>query len=103
MDQTTFEILVALLPGPLDAGGIRDSMAAAQPQLPPLASFYRHLKRAMEANLLELSGESSSGNRGRPSQTFRITPVGRRNVRAEAQRLQRLADLALGGTGKRRG
>ena len=97
MDTTTFAILVSVMQGAESAGEILDVMlqVSKQRRKAPLASFYRTLKRAMEAGWLHAGEVAPAGGRGRPSQVYRITRKGENAVRAEAGRLQHMATLAL--------
>jgi DNA-binding PadR family transcriptional regulator len=97
MDTITFAILVSVMQGAESAGEILDGMlrVSRQRRKPPLASLYRALKRALEAGWLELDQAAPAGNRGRPSQVYRITRQGEKAVRSEAGRLQHMASLAL--------
>jgi len=66
---------------------------------PPLASFYRALKNALDEGHLDILDPADEGRRGRPPQRYRITRSGRIALAAEARRLGRLAKLALGAAG----
>lgn len=97
MDTTTFAILVSIMQGAESADEIRDAMlrVSKQRHKPPLASFYRRLKRALDAGWLNIDGAGHAGKRGRPSQMYRITRKGESAILAEADRLQHMATLAL--------
>jgi DNA-binding PadR family transcriptional regulator len=97
MDTTTFAILVSVMQGAESAGDILGAMPRVSKQRgkPPLASFYRTLKRAMDAGWLQADQASPAGGRGRPGQVYRITRKGENAVRSEAGRLQHMASLAL--------
>ncbi len=97
MDTTTFAILVSVMQGAESAGEILGAMlrVSKQRRKPALASFYRTLKRALEAGWLQTGEVASAEGRGRPSQVFRITRKVENAVRAEAGRLQHMATLAL--------
>jgi DNA-binding PadR family transcriptional regulator len=95
-----FHILLGLKDESQDAEGIVSRMRAlGQESEPPLASFYRALKRALDEGYLEILTPEDAGRRGRPRQRYRITRSGRAALTAEARRLGRLAKLALGAAG----
>lgn len=97
MDTTTFAILVSVMQGAESASEILDSMQRVNKQRskPPLASFYRTLKRALDAGWLKVAESAPAGSRGRPSQVYGMTKKGEKAVRAEAGRLQHMASQAL--------
>ena len=97
MDTMTFSILVSVMQGAESAGEILNGVlrVSNQRRKPPLASLYRSLKRALEAGWLGVDQAAPAGNRGRPSQVYRITRKGEKAVRLEAGRLQHMASLAL--------
>jgi DNA-binding PadR family transcriptional regulator len=95
-----FHILLGLRNDPQDAEGIVSRMRAlGQETEPPLASFYRALKRALDDGYLDILDPEDAGRRGRPRQRYRITRSGRTALAAEARRLGKLAKLALGAAG----
>jgi len=95
-----FHILLGLKDEPQDAEGIVSRMRAlGQETEPPLASFYRALKRALDDGYLEILEPEDVGRRGRPRQRYRITRPGRTALATEARRLGKLAKLALGAAG----
>jgi DNA-binding PadR family transcriptional regulator len=95
-----FHILLGLKDEPQDAEGIVSRMRAlGRESEPPLASFYRALKRALDEGYLEILAPEDAGRRGRPRQRYRITRSGRAALAAEARRLGRLSKLALGAAG----
>ena len=64
-----FHILLGLKDEPQDAEGIVSRMRAlGQETEPPLASFYRALKRALDDGYLEILDPEDAGRRGRPRQ-----------------------------------
>ena len=100
MSPILFHVLLGLKDEPQDAEGIVSLMRALGHETePPLASFYRALKRALDDGYLEILYSEEAGRRGRPRQRYRITRSGRTALAAEARRLGRLAKLALGGAG----
>ncbi len=95
-----FHILLGLKDEPQDAEGIVSRMRAlGRASEPPLASFYRALKRALDEGYLEILDPEDAGRRGRPRQRYRITRSGRTALASEARRLGRLSKLALGAAG----
>jgi len=100
VSPTLFHILLGLKDGPQGAEGIASGMRALGREAePPLASFYRSLKRALDDGYLEILEPEEAGRRGRPRQRYRITRSGRTALAAEARRLGKLAKLALGAAG----
>jgi DNA-binding PadR family transcriptional regulator len=100
VSPTLFHVLLGLRDDPQDAEGIVSRMRAlGQETEPPLASFYRALKRALDDGYLEILEPEDAGRRGRPRQRYRITRSGRAALAAEARRLGKLAKLALGAAG----
>lgn len=96
MSPLLFNILLSLKDEPQDAEGIVSRMGElGRDQEPPLASFYRALKKALDEGHLEILHPAEEGRRGRPRQRYRITRAGRSTLAAEARRLERLAKLAL--------
>ena len=93
-----FSLLVTLKAGAATASDILEAMRQSPPpggRTPAVASFYRTLKRALEAGYVEDIGASpASGQAGRPGQTFQITEAGKRAMRAEAARLGALVAAA---------
>jgi DNA-binding PadR family transcriptional regulator len=101
MNALGFGILLSLKDDPGDAEGILLRIhAMGEDEEPPIASFYRALKKAVDAGhieILDAAGETEEGRRGRPPQRYRLTRSGRTALAAEARRLGRLAGLALSG------
>jgi DNA-binding PadR family transcriptional regulator len=98
-----FQLLLSLKDEPRDAEGIVSRMRElGQDAEPPLASFYRALKKALDEGHLEILDPADEGRRGRPRQRYRITRSGKNSLSAEARRLGRLAKLALGAAGGER-
>lgn len=87
-------VLLVLADGPRHGYGImkeveRQSQGSVQLEV---GSLYRLIARLSETGLIEgVPGESSDGER---RHDYRMTPLGRRVARAEAQRLQAVLDLA---------
>ena len=101
--EVVFQILLSLKEEAQDAEGIlahihRVSGASAEPAI---ASFYRALKKGSDAGYLLIEEPDASERLGRPRQRYRITRAGRSALRAEARRLERLAELALSDSASR--
>ncbi|HSF16267.1 MAG TPA: hypothetical protein VLK65_12015 [Vicinamibacteria bacterium] len=98
MTPLTFHILLSLKDESRDAEGIvgrmRELTGANEP---PLASFYRSLKKALDDGTIVLAEPTEESRRGRPPQRYRITRAGRAALSAEARRIERLAQIALSG------
>jgi len=90
-----FEILLTLRDEAGDADAILSRMGSLGTKTPPIASFYRSLKRASDDSLLDVLDPMGEGAPGRPRQRYAITRAGRHALRAEAVRLRRLSELAL--------
>jgi DNA-binding PadR family transcriptional regulator len=63
---------------------------------PAIASFYRDLKRALDAGWIELVEPGDSEGRGRPARLYRLSRAGRATLRAESRRLYQFASATLG-------
>lgn len=95
MNALSFHILLGLKDAPADAETVVLRMRRlGDDEEPPVASFYRALKKALDAGHVETVA-TMEGKRGRPAQTYRITRSGRAALEAEARRLGRLSRLAL--------
>jgi DNA-binding PadR family transcriptional regulator len=96
MNSLSFHILLGLKDHPGDAETIVLRMRELGGTTgPPIASFYRALKRTIEAGHVEVAASSEGGKPGRPAQCYRITGAGRSALAVEARRLGRLSQLAL--------
>jgi DNA-binding PadR family transcriptional regulator len=87
LTPTSFEILLALLPGDLHGYAILQAVEARLAGRLPLrtGTMYRALARLMDEGLIERSGASDDEDPRR--RNYRITPLGRETARAEARRL----------------
>lgn len=103
-----FRILAVLGSGPAPSGAILDRIdALSDGAAPPLATFYRRLKEAVDEGWIEVVEEEGvtpeepgdGGGAGRPPRRFRLTAAGLRAARAEAVRLRGFADLLRPGGG----
>ncbi len=65
---------------------------------PSLATFYRHLKTALDNGWIAIAGEAQA-DRGRPQQRYRVTGAGAKAAADEATRLRALVALATGKKG----
>lgn len=100
MNSLLFHVLLGLKDEPLNAEEIVARMSSLGHEAePPLASFYRALKRGLEEGYLEILDTEEAGRRGRPRQRYRVTRSGRSALAAEARRLGKLVKLALGAAG----
>ena len=84
-----FHILVALAQEERHGYGIMQEAAAqtgGQMQMGP-GTLYGCLKRMLAAGLVEESGEREEPEAGERRRYYRITSLGRRAVRAEAERM----------------
>lgn len=59
-----------------------------------IGSLYRTLNRLETDGLIEEAPVQALGPQGQRRRTWRITPLGRAVVRSEAERLQRVVELA---------
>ena len=95
MNSLSFHVLLGLKDAPGDAEAVvlrlRELSGGNEP---PIASFYRALKKELEAGHVE-TVTTVEGKRGRPAQTYRITSSGREALETEARRLGRLSRLVL--------
>lgn len=91
-----FLILFVLSEGDRHGYGIvkdAEERSAGQVSLDP-ANLYRSLKRLMRDGLVEDLGEGPKESEGAPRRYYRLSPSGRRVLKAEAARLARLTDAA---------
>lgn len=96
MHSVLFEILLGLGHGPAPASDLLDRLERMEGTEPvPLATFYRQLKRGLEAGWVRVETTQRSSRPGRPGQVYERTEEGRESVMSEARRLRRLADQAL--------
>ena len=86
------EVLVALRRQSLHGYGIVQEAEREGRAAPGLVTLYRALERMEERGLVERAGDEEGEERRR---TYRITPLGRRVLRAEALRLGPLVEAAL--------
>ncbi len=89
LQTATFQILLALADGELHGYAIMKSV-----RLGP-GTLYTALKRLLETDLVEKSGERADPERGDERRRYyRLTPAGRAVARAEARRLDALVRTA---------
>lgn len=97
MQTLTYRVLAILGAG--DADGtellqrLRELDADAEPSLPTL---YRTLRDGIDRGWVEIAEVEDPAGRGRPPRRYRLTAEGVAAVRAEAERLRELAELAPG-------
>lgn len=96
MNSLCFHILLGLKDEPGDADAVVVRLRQlGEPKEPPIASFYRALKKTLEVGHVKIVAGSEDGKRGRPAQSYRITAAGKAALATEARRLGRLSQLAL--------
>lgn len=97
ISAAVFQILLALLREPATPSDVLAELERREETSPPpVATFYRQVRRAQEAGWIEVVADvDAAEGPGRPGRVYRVTEAGRRAARAEARRLRRLADLAL--------
>jgi DNA-binding PadR family transcriptional regulator len=89
-----FHILLALLEAPRHGYAIMQEVAdrtAGEVRLLP-GALYRHLDRLRSDGVIEEIGESDESRR----RSYRVTSFGRRVAEAEASRLTKLVEAAVG-------
>lgn len=95
--MSLFHILALLRPAPSDAASLLESLGKlGGGRGPSVPAFYRHVKRGIDEGWVEIDGtEAREDGPGRPSQIYRITPLGLKALREQALELQAYARLAL--------
>ena len=85
LTPVSFEILLALLDGDRHGYAILQAVEARLESVLPLrtGTMYRALARLLDEGLIA----EASGDDGDRRRTYRITPLGRKVARAEAERL----------------
>lgn len=102
LDPDVFRILAVLATEPATSGAILDRIQAVAPgQAPPMATFYRRLKHAVDEGWVVVAeeGDGEAAGPGRPGRVFRLTESGLASARAEAARQRSFAELLLPGDG----
>jgi DNA-binding PadR family transcriptional regulator len=101
MDRTLR--LISLLSGLQDgAASTQDLLARVADragQTPAIASFYRDLKRALDAGWIEVAEQGEPEGRGRPGRVYRLSRSGRATLGTESRRLYQLASSTLAVSG----
>lgn len=102
--ETTFFILLSLAPAPLHGYGIMKSVRALSEGRVNLSTgtLYGALKRLLEQGWIERVGEESPYEDGRRRKAYVLTPLGRRILAAEVERLKGLVKAASLGTAEGR-
>lgn len=96
MSPPIFAILLTLKDGPCETETVLTRLRELDGSRPPaIASFYRSLKKTVDAGFVDVLDPSGPATRGRPPQRYRITALGKAALRAEARRLGNLSKLAL--------
>jgi DNA-binding PadR family transcriptional regulator len=93
----TLHIMVALAQGPLHGYAVIKAVARSSEGTiaPGAGTFYSAINRMDKQGLIaELATEEEHASPGKPKRTFELTDRGRRLLRAETARLQRLVDEA---------
>lgn len=104
LTETTFLILLSLAPAPLHGyaimKGVRD-LSEGRVSL-STGTLYGALKRLLEDGWIERAGEEGPDETGRPRKAYALTPLGRRILAAEVERLKGLVRAASLGTAEGR-
>jgi DNA-binding PadR family transcriptional regulator len=98
LSPTDFHVLLVLAREDLYGYAIlkavaKESQGAVRPEI---GSLYRVLGRMMSAGLIEevRAPQDSDARRGRPRRYYRLTPIGRSALEADARRLSGALELA---------
>lgn len=95
MHPALFEILLGLGGGPTPASDLLVRLERIEEtRSVPVATFYRQLKRGLEAGWIEVDDTQATSGPGRPGQIYRRTRQGTEVVKQEARRLRSLAERA---------
>lgn len=89
-----FQILLALVDQSRHGLGIVEEVELRGGGTLPIGTLYRSLKALVDGGLIEPSAGSRSGGEDPRRRYYRLTPAGRRAVRAEAQRVTKLVAWA---------
>lgn len=97
MNITLFQILAVLRQEPSEASDVLERLQAVAPaDVPSLPAFYRHLRRGIEEEWIEIEGIGTTDEGpGRPARIYRLTPAGVEAVRERALELDAITALAL--------
>jgi DNA-binding PadR family transcriptional regulator len=93
----TLHVLVALAQGPMHGYAVIKAVARSSEGTiaPGAGTFYSAINRMDKQGLIaELPSDQEHASPGRPRRTFELTDRGRRLLKAETARLQRLVDEA---------
>ncbi len=96
LTETTFYILLSLVPGPQHGYAIlKDVQAVSAGQVVmSTGTLYGALKRLVEQGWIERVDSDQPDETGRPRKEYRLTELGRSIYQAEFSRLQRLVVAA---------
>ena len=99
LSPTDYHVLLVLADGELYGYAIMKALEEESQGVicPEIGSLYRVLARLMTAGLVVETGapkRAPATHRGRPRRYYRLTPSGRRVLRAESTRLAALMKLA---------
>lgn len=105
--ELILDLLLVLFEGPRGSGDLAEAVGDLRGQEAPLATFYRHLQRAVDSEWVAVTdtrstdgGESTARTGpGRPERLYRITDAGVRALRAgmalQGRRVARANALGL--------
>ena len=96
LTEATFFILLSLAPGPGYGYAIMKDVAALSDGRVTLSTgtLYGALARLLERGWVARVDSAEAGGAGRPRKAYELTPLGRRILAAEAERLQALVSAA---------
>lgn len=96
LSEATFFILLSLASGPRHGYAILKEVEALSKGrvLLSTGTLYGALKRLLEGGWVERLEETEAPESGRERKAYRLTPLGRRILKAETKRLRTLAGMA---------
>lgn len=96
LSEATFFILLSLASGPRHGYAILKEVEALSKGrvLLSTGTLYGALKRLLEGGWVERLEEMATPESGRERKAYRLTPLGRRILKAETKRLRTLAGMA---------
>ncbi len=96
LTEATFFILLSLAPGPGHGYAIMKDVAALSDGRVTLSTgtLYGALARLLARGWVARIDSAEAGETGRPRKAYELTPLGRRILAAEAERLQALVRAA---------
>lgn len=96
LTETSFFILLSLVPAPLHGYGIMkdvEEMSRGRIQL-STGTLYGALKRMLVQDWIERLEDSSPSEAGKPRKEYQLTELGRRVLSAEQKRMEALTRVA---------